>query len=372
MNCRLHTVLGVILLLALARPACAAGPVWEPQNTWVFAVGVIKFDNPKTVGWPEEGRADVELLRALEKRGVSRERILFLKNEEATRDNIVKEFGPFLKRAGADDTLLLYYAGHGSRNYANAGRPCTFMTYDTASGWPVNSIFNTVAQNFRGRQVMYTADCCHSGSLVVQSAQQGQSGSALAAGALTSSHVSSTSTGNWTFTRSLIRMLDGDAALDFSGDGKITFAEASRFVTDEMALAEGQYAANGTSGGFSPDTVMSLTNGSAAAPRGTLVEGEWQGKWWKAMVLEEKDGQVFVTWPGWSRKYDMWLPKSRTRAYAPKLWPVGARVEVEWRKQWWPARILTVERGLHFVHYDGFPESDDEWVRAERVRERQQ
>ena len=78
-----------------------------------------------------------------------------------------------------------------------------------------------------------------------------------------------------------------------------------------------------------------------------------------------------VTWPGWSRKYDMWLPNSRTRAYAPKLWPVGAKVEVEWRKQWWPARIVTVERGLHFVHYDGFPDSDDdgEYVHGRAARE---
>jgi hypothetical protein len=364
MNCRLHLALSVSLVLLLARTSSAAGPAWEPQKTWVFAVGVIKFDNPKTVGWPEEGRADVEMLQSLEKRGVPRERILFLKNEDATRANIVKAFGPFLQRANSDDTLLFYYAGHGSRNYATAGRPCTFMTYDTGSGWPVDSIFDTVAQHFRGRQVIYTADCCHSGCLVVQSSQHAQKGAA----ALTSSHVSSTSTGNWTFTRSLIRMLDGDAALDFSGDGKITFAEASRFVTDEMALAEGQYAANGTSGGFSPDMVMSLTNGKSTAPRGKLIEGEWQGKWWKAMVLEEKGGEVCVTWPGWSRKYDMWLPKSRTRAYSPKTWPVGAKVEVEWRKQWWPARILKVERGLHFVHYDGFPESDDEWVRAERIK----
>ena len=34
-------------------------------------------------------------------------------------------------------------------------------------------------------------------------------------------------------------MFEGDAALDASGDGKITFAEASRYVVDEMALLEG-------------------------------------------------------------------------------------------------------------------------------------
>jgi hypothetical protein len=49
---------------------------------------------------------------------------------------------------------------------------------------------------------------------------------------------------------------------------------------------------------------------------------------------------------------------------------VGSQVEVEWRQNWWKARVVKVEHGLHLVHYEGFDEKDDEWVRGERVRER--
>jgi hypothetical protein len=359
---------GLWLLVLMLAPGCglrAERPVWEPEKTWVFAVGVIQFDNPKLTSWPDEGRVDARLMQVLRKRGVPEDQILFIKNEEATRKNIAQKLSPFLKRIGEDDTLIFYYAGHGGRDYTTPTRACTFMTYDTASRWAVGSIFESVEKNFRGKQVIYTADCCHSGCLVEEAVRhQGR------AAALTSAHVASTSTGRWTFTRCLVEMFEGSPVFDVNSDGQITFAEASRYVTNEMAFAEGQYAAHGFSGGFPSDLVMATTTKRHTPHMGEMIEGESQGKWWKAEVLAEKDGAYLVTWPGWDKKYDEWLPVERTRAYRPKTWAVGKTVEAQWRARWYPARILKVDRGLHLVHYEGFPDTDDEWVVLERLRER--
>jgi hypothetical protein len=30
--------------------------------------------------------------------------------------------------------------------------------------------------------------------------------------------------------------------------------------------------------------------------------------------------------------------------------------------------VIKVELGLHFMHYDGFPDTDDEWVGYDRLR----
>jgi hypothetical protein len=101
-----------------------------------------------------------------------------------------------------------------------------------------------------------------------------------------------------------------------------------------------------------------------------MIEAESRGKWYKAEVIAEKNGQVLVTWPGWAKKYDEWLPQERIREYQPKTWQGSKRVEAMWRKEWYPARILKVDRGLHLVHYEGFEDTDDEWVVLERIRAR--
>jgi hypothetical protein len=359
-------VLALLMLgFALGSTVRAEKTVWEPAKTWVFAVGVIQFDDPSLTSWPDKGRVDAELMKALEKRGVPTDHILFLKNEEATRKNIAQKFTPFLKRIGEDETLLFYYAGHGGRDYSNPARTCAFVTYDTASRWGVGSIFESVEKNFSGKQVIYTADCCHSGCLVVDAAEyDGRTA------VLTSAHVASTSTGHWTFTQCLVRMFEGDPILDLNGDGRITFSEASRYVTDEMAFMEGQHAAHGCNGGFPADMVMATTTKQHSPHMGQMIEGESKGKWYKAEVIGEKDGAVKVTWPGWDKSYDEWLTPERTREYRPKTWPVGKSVQAEWRTKWYNARIVKVDRGLHLVHYEGFQDTDDEWVVLERLRER--
>ncbi len=271
--------------------------------------------------------------------------------------------GPFIRRAGADDTLIFYYAGHGGRDYSKPERTCTLVTYDAKSNWTVASVFDTVDKNFHGKQVLYTADCCHSGSLVVEAQHHSEREAELS-----SAHVSSTSTGNWTFTRCLMQMFQGDPMLDQNGDGKITLAEAAHYFVDEMAFMEGQHSAQGYNNGFSPDTVMSIATGKHTPRMGEFIEGESQGKWWRAEVIGEKEGQVFVTWPGWERKFDEWLPLSRTRPYKPKTYAVGDAVKAEWRGTWYDAKVIKVELGLNLVHYTDFPDSDDEWMAYDRLR----
>lgn len=357
------------LLLCFALTCCAVlraeTAAWQPEKTWVFAVGVLKFDDPNTTSYPDEGRADAELIRVIEARGVPEDHVVFIRNEQATKDNIVRKFAPFLQRAQSDDTLIFYYAGHGMRDYKNPARPCSFLTYDTEAKWTVTSIFDTVEKNFHGRQVIYTADCCHSGSLVVEASRHpGRSA------VLSSAHVSSTSTGNWTFTNCLVRMFEGAPLLDLDNNSSITFSEAAGHIVNEMAFVEGQHAASGLNGGFPPDMTFSTATGPHTPHMGELIEAESRGKWWKAEVLAEKDGQVFVTWAGWGRKWDEWLPKERTRPFRPKTFTPGDAVQVEWRKQWYAARVLKVELGLHLVHYEGFADTDDEWVRLDRLRDR--
>jgi len=52
-------------------------------------------------------------------------------------------------------------------------------------------------------------------------------------------------------------------------------------------------------------------------------------------------------------------------------WKVGDAVDVEWKRQWWKATILSVEgEGKYKIHYVGWSSSWDETVPASRVRAR--
>src|SRR6188768_3293798 len=108
-----------LLLSLLSTSLWAADAAWEPEKTWVFAVGALQFDNPGMTAYPDKGRVDAVLLETFRKRGVPAEQILFIKNKEATKANITRRLAEFLPKPGKDDTLFFYYTGHGGRDYAN-------------------------------------------------------------------------------------------------------------------------------------------------------------------------------------------------------------------------------------------------------------
>ncbi len=49
-------------------------------------------------------------------------------------------------------------------------------------------------------------------------------------------------------------------------------------------------------------------------------------------------------------------------------WKKGDTLEVEWKGKWYKANILEVKEGKYKVHYDGFESSWDEFVPLSRMR----
>jgi hypothetical protein len=356
----------VLLWLALAWSARAAESSWEPERTWVFAVGVLKFESEALHGWPEKGRKDVELLRALRSRGVPGEHIVFLKNEEATLAQIRENFDRLLGRTAAGDTLLFYYAGHGGRSYRETARPVHFVPYDNANGWPVSEIVGRIEDGFKGAQVLLTADCCHSGALAEEAARAG--GGRIAYATLTSARASARSTGQWTFTQCLVDLFAGRPQVDLDRDGRITFSEAAQYADLEMAFHEAQRSTYARSAGFPANFVMSRTAGGAGKEVAIeRCEGWWEGKWYAADIIAGKEGRYRVTWPGWNRSDDAWLAADALRPRAQQAPAAEAAVEVEWSGKRYAGRVIKTELGLLLVHYDGYPAADDEWVPGNRV-----
>lgn len=97
-------------LLLSAQPAAAEEvPRWNPAKTRVFAVGLLEWQHPEM--WPSfpaamKNRRDEQLVHFFHQAGVPQDRIIYLKDAEATKARIVREFGKFLDRTQPGDLLV--------------------------------------------------------------------------------------------------------------------------------------------------------------------------------------------------------------------------------------------------------------------------
>jgi hypothetical protein len=366
----------IILLGASGSAAASAAPspTWNPANTYAVIVGVLHWQDNKLTSYPTENRQDEALYRTLLQRGVPGAHVRLLLDDQATLANIRLALTEVAAAAPPDSTLIFYYAGHGLKR---GKKETYFANYDLqndhveTTGLNLKDISRILEKNFKGRNVWLMADCCYSGSLeqvVDAMARQGK-----AAMSLTSADAIDTSTGNWTFTETVIEGLRGQTA---------TLSELERSVGRAMKCREHQRYGF-YSKGWLPETMMA----SAANPKknqkdpcagvvfkhypaGALVMVDWMGTDYLAKVVKHDGDFHYITYPGWPASNDEWVTFKRIKGVAPAHAAANNRgsVLVEWHDRWYPAQILKQDGRRYFIRYSGYDASWDEWVGPERIR----
>ncbi len=322
-----------LVVLLTASTSFAAERDWQPQRTWVFIVGTLKWQHSEMFpSFPQTNRRDAQLADLFRRQGVPAEQMVYLQDERATTRRVRNEFSEMLSRTKDGDFLFVYFTGHGYKS--DDERQTFFATYnasDKVPGWSTESIISDINQSFRGSRVWLTADCCYSGSLV-KDAQRLNNRVSYAC--LTSSLASQTSTENWTFTEALLAGLRGRAYEDLNGDGEITLGEIAENTRQDMAFAEDQRSSFATRGTLSTDTILALAARKSSDELGRRVEVRSEGDWYKALITDARSGKFRVHYYGFEISDDEWvLPRqireSRIRA--------RARGEAEWARQEEPA-----------------------------------
>ena len=340
---------------------------WQPQRTWVFVVGTLQWkDRDMFDSFPQKNRRDAQLVEFFRQQGVPGQQLVYLQDAQATTRQVKTAFAAFLAKAREGDLLFVYYCGHGYKS--DDGRTTFFATYDAGEdtpGWSTDSIVREIEKSFKGSRAFLTADCCYSGSLAQQARRLNQR---VSFACLTSSSASQLSTGNWTFTEMLIAGLSGKAFADLNSDGQITLSELAEDVKQDMAFAEEQLSSFTTTGNFAADTVLARAGRKSNPEISKRVEVKSEGKWWKARVIDARAGTFHVHYYGWEDSDDEWVRLSQIREPRLLEYPAGSTVEVIWKREWYPARVMSVERGVHLIHYRDYDERWDEWVGAERIR----
>lgn len=343
--------------------------VWQPSRTRAVIAGVLRWEDPSVTSFSPVERKDAELAALLVARGVPKDRVQRLLDEEARGEAVLGAIASAARDAEPGSTLIVYYAGHGSR--AESGE-ISLLGYDAGAEGRISMAAITRAlEGFRGERVWLMADCCHSGGLAEVAGALEARG--VAAAAITSAEASNTSTANWTYTQALIDGLAGDGIGDHDGDGRIELGELASEVRGAMKHREKQRAGVAL-GRVSAELALSEVSlpsppqvGDDAPRPGDYVEVPRRGGWVTARVREQRGGTLAVELYDYAVKSIEHVPVSAVRPLRYERYEPGARLRVSWGGKSWDAEVLRVEDDFHLITYPGWSSWWDEWIASDRV-----
>jgi Caspase domain/RNA binding activity-knot of a chromodomain len=357
-----------IVLVFGARPAAGSELGWQPEKTWVFAVGVLSWKHSDIYGsFPVKGRRDNALVDFFRQRGVRDSQVVYLQDKQATQERIDAAFTEQLKKLRPDDLLIVYYAGHGTKS--DDGNDVYLASYDAGDdevdGWSVNSIPGKINASKCGR-VLWLIDCCYSGQAGLAIARQ-LKGRPYAA--VTSSAASESSTEHWTFTEALLDALRGVSYVDLNHDGAVTLAEFAAHVEADMNAAEEQRSTFEHTKGFDPEMAL-----AAAKPLSNPRIGERakardsNGDLYACRIIDARDQKFRIHFIGYEDDEDVWVAPEDLEQIKAVAYAKGTKVEVLWKKSWYAATVLQAKDGVHLIHYTDYDAKWDEWVPSRRIR----
>jgi hypothetical protein len=234
-------------------------------------------------------------------------------------------------------------------------------------GWDVEALTDEIEKNFKGANAILMADNCYSGALA-EAVKARSSSSKISYAVMASSTSNSSSTGNWTFTESLIYAFRGDSYIDDDGDGKVTFAELEANSTEDMLFAEEQLTQFVYTGDFDKQGIVAISAKNAAPRIGERVEAYSVDGFYKGFISDAKGGRFQIRYYGYEESDDEWVAANKIRHAAVKQFRIGTKVKVESDGEWYMAKILAVKGGAHYVAYDGYSSDWNEWVSSNRIR----
>jgi hypothetical protein len=342
---------------------------WQPPKTWVFVVGVLSWKNSEMFGsFPVKNRRDKALVDFFKESGVPESQIVYLQDKQATQQRIESAFADQLQKLRPDDLLIVYYPGHGTKS--DDGNDVFLASYDAGdekiNGWSVNSIPGKINASKCSR-VLWLIDCCYSGQAGLAVTKQSK-GPAYAA--VTSSAASESSTEHWTFTDALLDALHGVPYVDLNHDGAVTLSEFAAHVEADMNAAEEQHSMFAHTNSFDPGMILAAAEPLANPRVGERAKArDSAGDWYACRIVDARDQKLRIHFIGYEEDEDLWVAQQDLRPIKQAHYASGTKVEVLWKKHWYPATVLEAKEGVHLIHYTNYESKWDEWVPSRRIRE---
>lgn len=233
-------------------------------NSWAILVGIDEYKK-----WPRLQYAvrDAEGVGQLlvQKFGFAPERVITLKNGQATRAGILGAFHDLLERGKntgglqPNDRVFMFFAGHGATRKLSSGRDLGYIVPSDADpdnlatdAIPMTEIQN-IAESLPAKHELFVMDACYSGLGLTRGGANAsflrENGRRLGRQMLTAGGSDQLVSdggpnGHSVFTWTLLQGLGGKA--DLNGDGLITATELAAYVAPAVSSVSQQTPAFGS------------------------------------------------------------------------------------------------------------------------------
>jgi len=226
-------------------------------TSWAVIIGISQYQHFGKNGLTNLIFADDDakaFARSLLNLGWSESHIKLIINEDATQRNIMIALESWLSKAGPNDQIILFWAGHGFPDPEDPEK-VYFACYDTdisipATGYRMDRVRATLEER-KSKNVILLADTCHAGKLITRGdgsrgisivpnikQQNTPKGWVFMVGADTDRQaIEDSSWSNGAFTHSLINGLNGAAdGFQSTGpkDGVVTMGELRAYMNTNM------------------------------------------------------------------------------------------------------------------------------------------
>jgi len=237
----------------------------DKPRMFLLTIGVNQYRNPKySLNYAQADADAVQNNLKPAAEGLFKEVIVTeIRNDQATKDNIIQALTTIQQNALEQDVLVVYYAGHGVMNGAAAeDRDFYIVPYDVTQLYGKDEMLKEkaisaselkkFAQTINAQKQVFILDACQSAGALEALAQRGaaeEKAIAQLARSTGSFWITATGTdqfatefeklGHGVFTYALLEGISGKA--DTNGDKKLTIKELSTYVENRVPEVSEQY-----------------------------------------------------------------------------------------------------------------------------------
>jgi uncharacterized caspase-like protein/peptidoglycan/xylan/chitin deacetylase (PgdA/CDA1 family) len=250
---------------SVARPRKGAGSAptitTGYQKSWAIVIGIDDYAKWPTLEYAShDAQAIADTLTG--QFGFPSSQVIVLKNQQATRNNILAAFHDRLAddRTGRDDRVFVFFAGHGATRRLASGRdlgyiiPVDSNPDEFATDAIAMTDIQNIAESMQAKHVMFVMDACYSGlgltrggpssSAFLRENARRSARQMLTAGGADQQVADAGPNGHSVFTWVLLQALAGKG--DLNGDGLITGTELAAYVAPAVSAVSQQTPAFGS------------------------------------------------------------------------------------------------------------------------------
>ena len=224
------------------------------DNSYALIIGIGKYENVQNLDYAVKDAVSIQhiLVNSFD---FPAENTILLTDEEATKTSILQEFSNLTKKAGENDRVLIFFAGHGMTGDLPSGGELGYLipVDGNIHNLYISSIgmneFHNISLMTNAKHMLYLVDACYGGIAsfstrgfelnstagYIRKIAQDKSRQLITAGGRGEQVIEKAEWGHSAFSLNLLRGLGGGRA-DLDEDGAITASELGIYLKEKVTI----------------------------------------------------------------------------------------------------------------------------------------